>query len=230
MGKPHVAPDHKTLLFPYDLIQNDDKFWTKPATVHVARSSDGGATWKDVVAAQQPNGGAEIWNSQLAIAPDGARVGVVFTNRTADNGTRVMMAESRDGGLTFAPPIAVSNATGNGVLPWIAARADGTFAIGYYATRATGDTLTLPDTAAWDAVVAIVDPVKGVVAQGVASDGPVKMGPLCPYGSGCDKGKDRELLDYVSLAIDKAGRAHLAYATSSKKGEALVRVASQKLS
>jgi hypothetical protein len=123
----------------------------------------------------------------------------LFESHSADQGTTWSASKAiRSDGLNF--------------LPWVAARGNGTVAIGWYGGDAAGRPEKADNESAWFAYAAQSTDGGATFQVAKVREEPVKVGPLCPKGAACQQ--DRELLDYVSLAYDPEGRVHYAFTTS----------------
>lgn len=215
IAHPSILADG-TLLMPYGYVPFQEDFWTDPSEVRLAVSVDGGGTWEQRFVAPVPEGFDNLWAVQGAADATGldpearGHVYVAWTARTGETMT-VFVSRSGDGGTTWTGPHPL-RAEGLNFLPWVAARGDGTVAVGWYGGDATGEPLEAPEDAAWYPYVAESRDGGRSWAVVRVSEGPVKSGAFCPYGAAC--GSDRELLDYVSLEYDASGRLHYAFAKS----------------
>ena len=83
---------------------------TDPMDVHVARSSDGGATWHAPVRINDDTGNAWQWMAAGAVAPNGRLDAVWFDTRNGPNANiaQLFYAYSWDGGATWSPNVAVT--------------------------------------------------------------------------------------------------------------------------
>ncbi len=205
IAHPAILPDG-TILMPFARIPLREGYWRDPGEVRVARSGDGGATWSDTLVAAALFGFDNLWAVQGAA--DGAGgYHVAFAARQDDARMSVSLSTSTDGGATWHPP-RVLREDGLNFLPWVAARGAGEVAVGWYGGDATGDPVKAPEDATWHAYVWH----SGANATTIASEEPVKTGPICPRGASCTS--DRELLDYVGLAFAPDGALHYAFTTS----------------
>ncbi|MEA3200517.1 MAG: hypothetical protein QOE90_1945 [Thermoplasmata archaeon] len=200
-----------TYVMPYGFVDwtsgTDD--WHNPSQVRLAVSRDNGTSWHSEKVADAPEGFDNLWAVQGAV-DDHGRVLVAWAART--NQTMTLFAsESADLGRTWSAPAALRS-EGLNFLPWVAARGDGEFAVGWYGGDGTGDPGKAPQDAKWFAYVAH-RPAEGA-AWGVdkASLEPVKTGPMCPKGAACTS--DREELDYLSVAFAPDGKLGVAFAKS----------------
>lgn len=218
IAHPLPLPDG-TLVLPYGdvldtSVERDD--FANPAVVRVMVSEDGGATWERRTVAAVPEGFDNLWAVQGAA--DATGIGpeerghpyVAWAARTGANMT-VFVSRSGNDGVTWSEPLPL-RAAGLNFLPWLAARGDGTLAVGWYGGDATGKPEEAPEDAAWYAYVAESRDGGRTFEVAKVSEEPVKTGPLCPKGAACSG--NRELLDYVSLAYGPDGRLHYAFARS----------------
>lgn len=215
IAHPFALPDG-TLVMPFGSVGPGTDFWRNPGSVRVAISDNNGTSWYLRTVAEVPEGFDNLWAVQGAADATGLAVDaaghlyVAWAARTSDTMT-VFVSRSGDGGTTWSPPQALRS-EGLNFLPWVAAKGDGTVAVGWYGGDATGDPLEAAEDAAWYAYVAESSDGGRTFRVGYASDEPVKVGPMCPRGAACTA--DRELLDYVSLAYDAEGRLHYSFARS----------------
>lgn len=233
IGHPFLAPNG-TLMMPYGLVHTTPEggFWLDRSEVRLASSSDRGATWKDSLLAEAPLGFDNLWAVQGAVDASTGQATVVWAARDSGvSGGRVGRDSTMGlwvkqfGPLGDLAPVLVRG-TGQNFLPWAAAR-NGTAAVGWYGGDAAGDMTAAPGDAAWFAYAATAPDglfrANGTLVAKVSAE-PVKTGPICPKGAACNG--DRELLDYVSLVFDGAGRLHYTFARS-ESDNAHVHVASE---
>lgn len=125
----------------------------------VIRSSDKGATWSQptVVASflgigsRDPETGSAIRDSaflgQISVGAQG-QLYVVWQDARFSNGVRdaIAFTSSTDGGVSWSAPVRVNgDASVQGLIPSISARADGTIGVSYFDMRSnTADPATLP--------------------------------------------------------------------------------------
>src|SRR5207249_4529847 len=98
------------------------------------------------------------------------------------------------------------------VYPWVAARGD-KVSVTVYHTDASGTPDTVAAKSQWfEAYLESTDGGGSFTALAVIDPLPVKSGPICTQGTGCSA--NRELLDFQSVALDGAGRAHATWTRS----------------
>jgi hypothetical protein len=210
-GKPVLLKDG-TILAPY--VDTSNRYLTDPGVVRVALSHDGGDSWeqREVATVRQDTGG--LWPVEAAVDDQGTAY-LVWTERVGDS-VAVHVASSSDEGQSWTRMTDVAS-HGVHAVPWIAARGNGTLAVGWYGNwTARGDPRKADNSTSWDALLAESTDGGKTWAYGVASATPVKVGPFCPNGAACDG--NRELLDYVSLTFDPQGQLHYAFARSQAQG------------
>jgi len=182
----------------------------------VARSRDGGATWRDVPV-YQGQGGEDDANMWPGLAVDaGGRLYVAWSDRH-----RVLLSSSVDGGTTWSPARRVDTAVAGGVglrssvLPSVATGASGRVALAWYGSDARDNLAT---GARWR-VYAATSSDGGATFNGAAVTPVVHQGPICSKGDACPW-LARQLLDNLGLALDpRSGRAVIAYGRSIEFGD-----------
>lgn len=210
-GKPFLLPGGE-LAMPYIDTSND--YLTDPGLVRVALSRDNGTTWAHRTVAEVREQSESVWPVEGAV-DDAGNVYVVWSARVGEN-LSLLLASTPDLGATWRGPWPVS-ADGLHALPWVAARGDGEVAVGWYGADARGDPQQVEESTAWWPLAATSKDGGRTWSLGKASTEPVKTGPFCPLGARCRD--NRELLDYVSVAYDPAGRLHYAFAKSEGEGQ-----------
>jgi len=181
----------------------------------VARSRDGGATWRDTPVYQggSDEDDANMWPG-LAIDAAG-RLYAAWSDRR-----RVLLSSSMDGGTTWSPARRVGAAVtgvgaGANVLPSIATGAAGRVALAWYGAD-TWDNLS--PRARWR-VYAATSSDGGVAFGATAATDVVHQGPICTKGDACPD-LQRQLLDNLGLAFDpRTNRAVIAYGRSTAFGD-----------
>jgi hypothetical protein len=177
------------------------------------------------------------------------------------NPYHVYLETSTDHGATWSKPIQVdrdANGAGTHVLSHLAVTAPGNVDVVWYGTSATGEpngvcgTLVsqspctdssgkpdgfpaydAPNAPAWNVYLAQSTnalSAKPTFQQVVANPTPTHYGEICTNGIVCG-GSDRSILDFISVAVDCSGLAHIAYGGNTKEqeaaGETFVHVANQ---
>jgi len=160
-----------------------------------------------------------FWKTQIAQSDDldpvtGKRdLYVVWTTQSdAPNG--VLMAMSRDGGITWTTSIIRAPETGTAYAPWIAAGTGGRAAVSWYEFADPATTISSTDADNPMFVkFAMVDaantdnPVIGPVIDPMGTHGPVHKGPICTSGTTCVASPtgDRRLGEFFTIAPDRSG-------------------------
>ena len=180
----------------------------------VARSRDGGATWRDTLVYQGGSGedDANMWPG-LAIDAAG-RLYAAWSDRR-----RVLLASSTDGGTTWSTARRVGTSTAIGaranVLPSITAGAAGHVALAWYGAD-TWDSLS--PHARWR-IYAATSSDGGAAFSATAATDVVHQGPICTKGDACPD-LQRQLLDNLGLALDpRTNRVVIAYGRSIEFGD-----------
>lgn len=182
----------------------------------VARSFDAGDTWAVSRADTGGNVSQSIF-SAAGVALDRNDLWVSFVDRST---FRIMAVRSRDRGATWDEPVAISDAGVTGMFPWIAAR-DGKVALAWYGASTAGDPNGVTAENIWQ--IQYAESVDGsTFGAPVAATGTVKRGPICTRGLSCTA--NRELGDFLQLAIDGNGKSLITYvATAAPVGTLVVR-------
>ena len=165
-------------------------------------------------------------------------------NNTPTNPYHVYLEVSTDHGHTWSKPIQVdrdANGAGTHVFAHLAVTSPGNVDIVWYGTTATGEPngvcgtiLTQspcnagfppfddPNAPAWNVYLAQSTNALSATPtfrQVVANTTPTHFGRICTNGIVCGS-SDRSLLDFISVAVDCKGFAHIAYGGNSKAQEA----------
>jgi hypothetical protein len=187
--------------------------------------------------------------------------GTADDNNADTNPYHVYLEVSRDHGQTWSRPIQVdhdANGAGTHVLAHIAVTSPGNIDVVWYGTTATGepngvcgtivsqspctDSSGKPDglppytdakAPAWNVYMAQSTnalSASPTFKQVAANATPTHYGEICTNGLVCGS-SDRSLLDYISVAVDCSGLAHIVYGGNTKAqeaaGETFVHVANQ---
>src|SRR5712691_10199990 len=172
-------------------------------------------------------------------ASPGGTVGDIFPGVAVDSagnvyGTwidekdhNVYVSASRDQGTMWSAPLHVNgNPANTNVWVWAAAGAPGILDLVWYGTSVRGNPDSFPSwyngrpaatTIPWFTYFAQVNfdfanPAASVIYQVRASEHPSHFGQICQGGIGCTASSgDRTMADYLAVAIDGAGAAHIVY-------------------
>jgi hypothetical protein len=159
------------------------------------------------------------------------------------NPYHVYLVTSTDHGQTWGNPVQVdhdANGAGTHVLPHLAVTTPGNVDVIWYGTTATGEpngvcgTLvsqspckagfppyTDPNAPAWNVYMAQSKNAlssKPTWQQVAVNPAPTHYGQICTNGIVCGS-SDRSLLDFISVAVDCNGLAHIAYGGNTKQQE-----------
>jgi len=160
------------------------------------------------------------------------------------NPYHVYLLTSSDHGHTWSAPKQVdhdSKGLGTHVLAHLAVTAPGNVDVVWYGTSATGEpngvygTITFqspctdgfplysdPKAPGWNVYMAQTTNALDAsprFTQAAATSSPVHYGEICSNGIVCGS-SDRTLLDFISVAVDCNGKAHIAFARNTKAEEA----------
>src|SRR5256714_4857952 len=172
--------------------------------------------------------------------------GTANDNDPAANPYHVYLVVSKDHGQSWSRPIQVdhdANGAGTHVLPHLAVTSPGNVDVVWYGTSATGepngvcgtlvsqspctDSSGKPDglapytdakAPAWNVYLAQSTnalSASPTVTQVAANASPTHYGEICTNGLVCGS-SDRSILDYISVAVDCKGFAHIAYGGNTK--------------
>lgn len=202
----------------------------------VARSEDGGHTWKDheirpvngrpfifPIAAFDSAGTAYfVWSED----PDAPQANAVVEAGRIVSIPSVYIVASHDQGLTWSEPVMLSTPGVPAIFPWVAAGAPGRVVVTWYEGREPIPSNRLPNV--FDVKVAMSTTADAaepgyVVAQ--ANDEPVHVGAFCTEGLACSlTAGDRSLLDFFEVRILPDGAPVLAWAADDTVKQARVKV------
>jgi pre-peptidase len=159
------------------------------------------------------------------VAVDAA--GIVYGTWVDEANHNVYVSASQDQGATWTAPLQVNgNPANTNVWVWAAAGARGILDLVWYGTAVRGDPDAFPSwynsrqaatTIPWFTYFAQVNfdfanPTASVVYQVRASEHASHFGQICQGGIGCTVSNgDRSMADFLAVAIDGAGAAHIVY-------------------
>lgn len=184
---------------------------TSVAGIKFARSINGGLTWSQSVI------------SQNGTASDTAQAFPVVANAGGGNlkaawlefynqSTRIQFSSSSDWGATWSAPTTLVSG-GTSIFPWIDARGGKVSVVLYQTSAAASSPSQVPAGSPWH--VKYLESLNGGAswsAPAQIDSLPVKSGPICTEGLDCEE--NRELLDFLQVAIDPQNRANVAWARS----------------
>jgi hypothetical protein len=179
--------------------------------VGFARSTNGGVTWTQVLVSSVD--GADTTGGFPIVADAGnGRLAAVWMEFLGGR-SRVRFSSSVNFGGTWSAPATLVSA-GTSLYPWVDARG-GKISVALYHSDAEATPDTVPEESLW--YVKYLESTGGAFTPlAVVDPTPVKSGPICVEGLNCSG--DRELLDFLSVAIDPALRANVVW-TRSIDGE-----------
>ncbi len=175
-------------------------------SVYIARSTDGGKSFTDLLVHQGP-AGESFQNVFPIIAIDrGGNLHIVYSN-----GTNIYLTSSKDYGNNWTLPVRVNNGiqTKTALSPWIDAGDAGKVDIMWWATNSSDN---LSDSALWKVYFAQTRNAfeRTPVISENAATGIFHTGPICVNGTGCASGT-RNLAEYASTTVYRDGNAMIVY-------------------
>lgn len=215
---PFVSPKDGTL-YVVQVVNGEN-------AIDVATSRDGATTFQSSRVAQRKTAPGSIF--VVGAADDAGNAYVVWIDKDTSQHD-VWMSYSTNQGAKWSTPALVSSGLGTSVFPWVAAGADGRLAVAWYGTDSIADPDSVPADGQWSVYVAYSDNAHAAQPRFVQTRAAaaVHRGPICTGGTGCEQ-SDRDLLDFLNVAIDPEGRIALAYgedkATATTKTQFQVQV------
>lgn len=192
----------------------------RQSAVELARSFDDGRTW-EVVPIIAPTQSVQVGLIgfptsifPVAAVDDAGNIYVVFAadQRALPQVTpkpaarfSVYLMVSQDLGDSWSKPRLLSDPAKAGLMPWVAAGADGRIAVTWYENTYGLPPDFLPDVwnvKLWQSIDATAPEGSAVTVQ--LNDQPNHIGAVCTAGTGCLAG-DRSLLDFFEVALTKEG-------------------------
>jgi hypothetical protein len=214
----NLAVDENTgdVYVTYNTVGNSDPPHNDDVVVsRVTGGASRPATQADVLPVIAANDRPDTFDSFTVVAVDRAsNVYVVWSERHPESQTTdVMLAVSKDRGVTWGPPIKVNNGPQTTTFPWIVAGDAGKIDIVYYGTNEKGPSPEeVPPTSKWR--VWMAQSLNALDAnpnfKENAATGFMHQGSICTSGTGCAPGT-RDLLDLFQIDIDEEGLANIAY-------------------
>lgn len=191
--------------------------------VFVAHSTDMGLSysWQQVAKRTGKNDSMECYVCAIfqVVALDKAGNVYVVWGDPSSGELDTYLAASKDHGKTWTQPLRVNEADGTTALPWVAAAEPGHVMVAWYQTKVVGDPNKLEGE--WYLHAAETRDALDAAPrfeESLVSAAPVQYGNLCIDGSACPGG--RNLLDFINVAFDTHGLAHVAYVDGSYGGSA----------
>jgi hypothetical protein len=158
---------------------------------------------------------SDTFDSFTVVAVDRAgNLYVVWSERHRHSRTTaIMLAVSRNEGVTWSKPVKVNEAPQTTTFPWVVAGRAGRIDIVYYGTGAHGRSPEkVPDTAKWK--VWMAQSLNALAADPSFTEAPatgvIHKGSICTSGTDCKEGT-RDLLDFFQVDVDAQGWANIAY-------------------
>jgi hypothetical protein len=202
-------------------------------TIVVAVSHDGGATWTDHAAASVPD---DAYGFPIVAVDAAGTAYLVFSHdpRIPGGGwpghpvgtPSVFVATSRDEGLHWSAPVAVSPPGVPAVFPWIVAGSAGRIAVAWYEGQLPTPGERVPNL--WHVAVALsldADQAAPAFEEVDASGGINHAGAICTWGIGCTaSGGDRSMLDFFEMRLLSDGHPVLAFAGDTPAYQAFVSI------
>jgi hypothetical protein len=174
-----------------------------------ARSTNGAITWTRTVVS--PNGAADTTTAFPAVANAGSSQLKAVWMEVLNGRTRIQFSRSANFGSSWTAPVTLVSA-GTSLYPWVDARGAKVSVVLYHNdAEATPD--TVPATAPW--TTQYLESADGGLtwsAPVAIDDTSVKQGPICTEGINCSG--NRELLDFLQVAVDNAGKANATWTRS----------------
>lgn len=201
--------------------------------IWTAISHDGGNTWTDRKAAQS---NTDTFDFPIAAVDSAGTVYVTYNTDPTSHYTvlfegitsvpQVFLVASKDGGLTWTKPVAVSPKGIPAMFPWMAAGSAGRVVIAWYEGTLGTPSDRTPN--AWHVAVAIsldADQAKPTFQETYVSENVNHVGGICLEGLLCNlSGGDRSLLDFFEVRILPDGSPVLAFAGDSTAYQAFTAV------
>ncbi|MEA3202183.1 MAG: hypothetical protein QOE90_3611 [Thermoplasmata archaeon] len=184
-------------------VGNGDKVWA---------STDQGKTFaSSKVPAQKPMTGI---TAQRPAVDDAGTVYFAWSELHS-----IWYAASHDHGKTWGTPHALTaDLPGTHIWPWPAAGAPGKLVVAWVGTTQKNDdpSAVTGDWLVHVAVVSDADTDHPVIQGGPVAGAKVTTGGICIDGTACEaEAKDRRLGDFITVIVDHAGLAQIAYGTTT---------------
>ena len=192
--------------------------------LYLARSTDGGSTWKNSLVLEAGTTGGQnntIAHTLAVEAIDRAgNVYIAYSERLGGSTqTHVYLTVLRRNATTTSKPVRVDGpGLGANVFPSVAVGDPGKVAISWYGTAARDH----DDThAIWSELLATsldaLSPRPTFTRSRVSTAIPIHVGPICTGGASCDVAY-RNLADFQSVAVDPCGGVQLTWTEDSQDG------------
>lgn len=194
----------------------DDGHW------YLLASEDGGATWerREMFDLTSETSTAV---PGLALQKDGS-LSMAWT-QLVGNASRLVLANSTDGGRTWGAPWQPALPAGTHAMAWATAHPDGGLGVMWY--EAPVDAPASQVDAAWSVRYARV--TNATFESALVTPAPVHEGNICAKGPACGEGEDRSLLDYPWMDFGPDGKAWLVFpSTRWERPSAFAMVAREK--
>lgn len=199
---------------------------TSMGGIKFARSTNGGLVWTQSVIS--PNGSASNTGMSFPVVANagGGNLKAVWLEQVNDSSTRLRFSSSSNWGESWSAPVTLVSG-GTSVYPWLDARG-GKVAVALYHTDASAATPDeVPAGSPW--YVKYLESSNGGASWSAplpVDNLAVKSGPVCTQGANC--AENRELLDFLQVALDSQNRANVTWTRSKDNvGDTELRFARQ---
>ncbi len=185
-------------------------------TLRVALSKDAGETWTQSVVEDSGDVAQQIF-SGAGLALDGAHLYASYVNRRTNT---ISVVHSKDRGVTWDDAKTVSSPALTATFPWVAARG-GKAAVAWYSADRSGAPSAMPAEAEWSVLYTETLDFADTFTPPVTAAPRVKLGPICTSGLSCTA--NRELGDFLQLAINAGQRSLISFVKATGPGVHVVR-------
>lgn len=184
---------------------------TSSGGIGFARSSNGGLIWSRSVISADGSADNTAMSFPVVANAGGSKLKAVWMEEAAGT-TRIRFSRSADWGKTWSAPVTIVNG-GTSLYPWLDAKGNKVSVVLYHTNDSTSTPGGVPASALWYAkYMESLDGGSSWSQLSTLDYQAVKSGPVCTEGASCQE--DRELLDFLQVAIDPQNRANATWTRS----------------